>query len=101
MRTRSTRRRPCSAATMLLRRARTRIYSRVGELLERLRGHGLPLAVVTNKAEAFTLPLLERMAIAQRTSTPWSAATPLPVKKPDPAMLHLTCARIGVAPGRR
>lgn len=79
--------------------ARTRIYPGVVELLERLRGHGLPLAVVTNKAEAFTLPLLERMAIARYFEAVVSGDT-LPVKKPDPAMLHLACARLGVPAGQ-
>lgn len=78
--------------------ARTRIYPGVVELLERLRGRGLPLAVVTNKAEAFTLPLLERMAIAHHFDTVVSGDT-LAAKKPDPAMLHLACARLGVAAG--
>ena len=78
--------------------ARTRIYPGVVELLERLRGHGLPLAVVTNKAEPFTLPLLERMAIAHYFDAVVSGDT-LPVKKPDPAMLHLACERIGVPAG--
>lgn len=82
----------------LVNGVRTRIYPGVVELLERLRGRGLPLAVVTNKAEAFTLPLLERMAIAHYFDAVVSGDT-LPVKKPDPAMLHLACERIGVPAG--
>ncbi len=76
--------------------ARTRIYPGVTELLVTLRARDLPLAVVTNKAEAFTLPLLERMAIAHYFDTVVSGDT-LAVKKPDPATVHLACTRLGVA----
>lgn len=83
----------------LVNGASTRIYPGVTELLENLRARGLPLAVVTNKAEAFTLPLLERMAIAHHFDTVVGGDT-LAVKKPDPAMLLLACARLGVAAGQ-
>ncbi|MHB1374776.1 MAG: phosphoglycolate phosphatase [Thauera sp.] len=75
---------------------RTRIYPGVTELLGTLRACGLPLAVVTNKAEAFTLPLLARMDIAHYFDTVVSGDT-LPVKKPDPAVVHLACERLGVS----
>ena len=77
---------------------RTRAYPGVTELLGTLRARNLPLAVVTNKAEAFTLPLLERMEIAHYFATVISGDT-LAVKKPDPAVVHLACERLGVAPG--
>ena len=76
--------------------ARTRIYPGVTELLVTLRARDLPLAVVTNKAEAFTLPLLERMAIAHYFDTVISGDT-LAVKKPDPAVVYLACERLGVS----
>ncbi len=76
---------------------RTRAYPGVTELLGTLRARALPLAVVTNKAEAFTLPLLERMQIAHYFDTVVSGDT-LAVKKPDPAGVHLACERLGVAP---
>ncbi len=98
-RTRSTAPSACSAATMpVVNGTRTRIYPGVVELLERLRGHGLPIAVVTNKAEAFTLPLLERMAMAP-TSTPWSVATPCR-SRTRPGDVHIACARLGVPAGQ-
>lgn len=75
---------------------RTRIYPGVTELLATLRARDLPLAVVTNKAEAFTLPLLERMEIAHYFDTVVSGDT-LAVKKPDPATVQLACTRLGVA----
>jgi len=37
------------------------LYPGVTEGLEALKAKGFPMAVVTNKAEAFTLPLLEMM----------------------------------------
>lgn len=79
----------------LVNGARTRIYPGVVELLGALRTRGLPLAVVTNKAEAFTLPLLARMEIAHFFDTVVSGDT-LAVKKPDPAVLHLACERMRV-----
>lgn len=78
--------------------ASTRIYPGVLETLAALRARSLKLAVVTNKAEAFTLPLLERMGIAPHFDTVVSGDT-LPVKKPDPAVLHLACERLGVDAG--
>lgn len=73
----------------------TRIYPGVLETISALRARRIKLAVVTNKAEAFTLPLLARMGIAEHFDTVVSGDT-LPVKKPDPAVLHLACERLGV-----
>ncbi len=39
------------------------LFPGVGEGLDRLRALGLPLGVITNKAEAFTLPLLQRTGL--------------------------------------
>ena len=75
---------------------RTRIYPGVTDTLDAMRARGLRLAVVTNKAEAFTLPLLERMAIAHYFDTVISGDT-LAVKKPDPAVVNLACERLGVS----
>jgi len=77
--------------------ASTTIYPGVVETLHTLRARDIRLAVVTNKAEAFTLPLLERMGIAAHFDTVVSGDT-LPVKKPDPAVVHLACERLGVGP---
>ena len=76
---------------------RTTIYPGIEEVLRTFTARAIPLAVVTNKAEAFTLPLLDRMGIAGYFDTVVSGDT-LPVKKPDPAMLRLACERLGVAP---
>ena len=58
---------------------------------------GLRLACVTNKAEAFTLPLLERTGLA-----PYFAAVvtsdQVGKRKPDPEPFLHACRRLGVAP---
>ncbi|NMG44957.1 phosphoglycolate phosphatase [Aromatoleum toluvorans] len=74
----------------------TRIYPGVIETLEAMRAMELRLACVTNKAEAFTLPLLERMGLTSYFGAVVSGDT-LPVKKPDPAVLHHACELLGVA----
>lgn len=73
----------------------TRIYPGVVETLEAMRAMDLRLACVTNKAEAFTLPLLERMGLTPYFGAVVSGDT-LPVKKPDPAVLHHACGLLGV-----
>lgn len=78
---------------------RTTIYPGVVDTLQALRRRDIRLAVVTNKAEAFTLPLLERTGLALHFDTVVSGDT-LPVKKPDPAVLWLACERLGVTPGQ-
>lgn len=75
----------------------TRIYPGVVETLDGLRTQGRRLAVVTNKAEAFTLPLLQRMRIADYFDVVVSGDT-LAVKKPDPAVLHHACALLDISP---
>ena len=66
--------------------------------LQRLRARGLPLACLTNKAEAFTLPLLEATALAPFFELVVSGDT-LPQKKPHPAPLLHVARHFGVAPG--
>ncbi|THF61673.1 phosphoglycolate phosphatase [Pseudothauera rhizosphaerae] len=77
----------------------TRIYPGVLDTLEILRAQGRRLAVVTNKAEAFTFPLLERMGLVAYFGAVVAGDT-LPVKKPDPAMLFHGCELLGVAANR-
>lgn len=74
----------------------TRIYPGVLETLDAMRGMDLLLACVTNKAEAFTLPLLERTGLMPYFGAVVSGDT-LPLKKPDPAVLHHACELLGVA----
>ena len=75
----------------------TVIYPGVSEGLRRLRAMQLPLACVTNKAERFTLALLEQLQLA-RCFEQVIAGDTLPQKKPDPLPLLHVCGKLGVAP---
>ncbi len=72
------------------------IYPGVIATLQVLKASGLALAVVTNKAAAFTAPLLELMGIDGFFDAVVSGDT-LPVTKPDPAVLKHACTLLGVA----
>ncbi|MBR0568347.1 phosphoglycolate phosphatase [Azoarcus sp. L1K30] len=76
----------------------TRIYPGVTEVLEDLRQRRIKLAVVTNKAGDFTLPLLARMGLSSFFDAVVSGDT-LAVKKPDPAVLHHACELLQVEAG--
>ena len=75
----------------------TTLFPGVREGLDALRAVDMPLACVTNKAERFTLPLLERLGIAQYFLRVVSGDT-LPQKKPDPAPLLHACRQLRVRP---
>jgi phosphoglycolate phosphatase len=75
----------------------TKLFPGVREGLEALRARGLPLACVTNKAEVFTLPLLERMGLAGFFQVVVSGDT-LPRAKPDPMQLVWVCGRFDLKP---
>jgi len=74
---------------------RSRLYPGVREGLARLERLGLPLAVVTNKPERFTAPLLEALDIRAQFRALVGGDT-LAVKKPDPAPLEHAAALLGV-----
>jgi phosphoglycolate phosphatase len=65
--------------------------------LAALKAKGLPLGVITNKAQAFTLPLLERTGLAPFMSVTVSGDQ-LPRPKPDPMPLVWACGRMNVSP---
>lgn len=76
---------------------RTRIYPGVIEGLEVMRAAGLKTACVTNKAAAFTEPLLEATGLSALLDMTVSGDT-LAQKKPHPLpFLHL-CERFGIEP---
>jgi len=77
----------------------TTIYPGVSEGLELMRGAGLQLACVTNKAAAFTEPLLDKMGLRGYFRVVVSGDT-LAEKKPHPAQLLHICEALGVAPAR-
>ncbi|KAA3654976.1 MAG: phosphoglycolate phosphatase [Proteobacteria bacterium] len=70
-------------------------YPGVVDMLAALRAQGIPLACVTNKAAAFTEPLLALTALAPYFDVVVSGDT-LAVKKPHPGMLLHACAQLGV-----
>jgi phosphoglycolate phosphatase len=76
----------------------TVIFPGVSEGLRTLRAMQLPLACVTNKAERFTLALLEHLQLA-RCFEQVIAGDTLPQKKPDPQPLLYACRGFGIAPG--
>lgn len=77
--------------------ASTRAYPGIPELLADLDGR-CPLAVLTNKPEGFSRRILEGLGLAGHFAEVVGGDT-LPVKKPDPAGLHLLAGRLGVAAG--
>ena len=77
--------------------ARTRPYAGVIEMLERLAARGFRLGCVTNKAEAFTQPLLARLDLLPYLEIVVGGDT-VAARKPDPLPLVHAAAQAGVAP---
>jgi phosphoglycolate phosphatase len=75
----------------------TRPYPGVLEGLNVLRERSFRLACVTNKAEAFTLPLLRATSLLGFFDIVL-AGDSLPRKKPDPMPLVHACAHFGIQP---
>lgn len=77
---------------------RTKPFPGVLEGLNALYAAGLPLVVVTNKAAAFTEPLLAATGLTPFFRFAISGDS-LSEKKPHPLPLIKACERLGVAPG--
>ena len=75
----------------------SRPYPGVVEGLEKLQAAGFELACITNKAEAFTLPLLKDLGLDKYFRLIISGDS-LPRKKPDPLPLHHACEYFGISP---
>ena len=73
------------------------LYPGVAHSLERLAAAGLPLGVVTNKARAFSVRLLERLDVAHRFAAVVCGDDGWP-KKPAADMMLAACARLGSDP---
>jgi len=73
------------------------LYPGVIAGLEMLKAKGIPLAVVTNKGGAFTLPLLKSSRLAPYFEVVVSGDL-LPKAKPDPMPLIWACGRLNVSP---
>ena len=70
-------------------------YPGVVEALEQLTGKGYSLACITNKAEAFTLPLLKNLDLDRYFKLVLSGDS-LPKQKPDPLPLQHACQHFGI-----
>lgn len=67
--------------------------------LEAFRAQGFPLGCITNKPEAFTLPLLEQTGLAAYFDLVVSGDA-LPRKKPDPMPITYACGFFAARPER-
>jgi phosphoglycolate phosphatase len=76
-----------------------RIYPGVIEGLQRMRAAGLKLACLTNKAERYTLDLLDKTGLRVFFDLIISGDS-LPRKKPDPLPVLHACAQFGVSPAQ-
>lgn len=76
---------------------RSRLYDGVVDGIGYLKANGFKVGCVTNKAEAFTVPLLKDMGIHHHFDLVVSGDT-TPKKKPDPLPLLYAAEKLGVAP---
>lgn len=77
----------------------SRLYEGIPELLDQLRGAGIPAAVLTNKPGPLARGLLERLGIAAAFTAIVGDGDGFP-RKPDPAAARNLLQRAGVAPAR-
>ncbi len=75
----------------------TRLFAGIPELLDRLEARALPWGVVTNKAERFTLPLLDSLKVRSRSACVIGGDTTGEIK-PHPEPLLAASRAIGLAP---
>lgn len=75
----------------------SRPYPGVIEGLERLTASGFSLACITNKAEAFTVPLLKQLDLYKYFKLVLSGDS-LSKQKPDPLPLTHACKHFGITP---
>lgn len=74
---------------------RSRLYTGVMEGIDYIKGEGVKVGCVTNKAAAFTVPLLKDMGIYDKFDIVVSGDT-TPKKKPDPMPLLHAANQLGV-----
>jgi 2-phosphoglycolate phosphatase len=75
----------------------TRLFAGIPELLDRLEACALPWGVVTNKAERFTLPLLDLLEVRSRSACVIGGDTTGRIK-PHPDPLLAASRALGLAP---
>ena len=76
---------------------RSRLYPGVIEGLNQLQSQEFELACITNKAEVFTVPLLQALDLEKYFKLVLSGDS-LPKKKPSPLPLQHACAHFGITP---
>ncbi|MDY6956218.1 MAG: HAD-IA family hydrolase [Pseudomonadota bacterium] len=76
---------------------RTRLFPGMDRVLDQIESRGLCWGIVTNKPRRFTHPLMDGLGLSQRAGCLVCGDT-LPVRKPDPAPIHLACAQLRVPP---
>lgn len=74
----------------------TTLYPGVREGLQRLGAQGWQRAVVTNKPRDFVQPILAGLGVAELFEALVGGGD-APVLKPDPALIHLAAARLGLS----
>lgn len=77
--------------------SRSVLFDGLDALLDRLDDESRAWGVVTNKPSHLTVPILEKLALAERSVCTISGDT-LATRKPDPAPLLHACELAGVAP---
>jgi phosphoglycolate phosphatase len=75
----------------------TKFYPKVQATLHTLHELGIPLAIITNKPERFTLPLLRELGVFEHFDVIVSGDT-LPNKKPSAEPLLYAAEKLGVSP---
>jgi N-acetyl-D-muramate 6-phosphate phosphatase len=78
--------------------AQTVVFDAMAPVLQRLDAAGRPWGIVTNKAERFTLPVVEGLLLHTRAAVVVCGDT-TPHSKPHPAPLLEAARRAAVAPG--
>ena len=74
-------------------------FTGVPALLDALDARGVRWGIVTNKPEALAAGVVAGMGWVARCAVLVGGDT-LPLRKPDPAPLHLACERLGIDPAR-
>ena len=77
----------------------TTVFPGIDELLREFERCGSPWGIITNKAQRFTLPLLNQLGYAKRAACVVSGDS-APRAKPAPQPMHLACKLIARDPAR-
>jgi phosphoglycolate phosphatase len=77
---------------------KTRLYEGIAEAVDILRGHGIKMAVFSNKPDELTKKIVEALVGNDHFEMILGAQPGLPVK-PDPAGAMLISRHLGIAPG--